>query len=66
MFSTEIHSKKDLPQDPEQLRAFSWELTLAFQRLTEKYNKVLRQLYGRSSEKMAAATLSPKSALLKQ
>ena len=53
MISTEIRSKKDLPHDPEQLRAFSWELMLAFQRLTEKYNKLLRQYYGRRCEKMA-------------
>ena len=53
MVSTEIRSKKDLPRDIEKLQAYSWELTLAFQRLTEKHNKVLRQLYGRSSEKMA-------------
>jgi transposase len=53
MISTEIRSKKDLPQDIEQLRAFSWELALAFQRLTEKHNKLLRMYYGRSCEKMA-------------
>lgn len=52
MVSTDIRSKKDLPDDIEKLQAYSWELTLAFQRLTEKYNKLIRQQYGRSCEKM--------------
>jgi transposase len=49
----DVRSRNDLPQDPEKLQNFSWDLTLAYQRLNEKYNKVLRELYGRSSEKMA-------------
>jgi transposase len=53
MVSSEIRSKKDLPCDIEKLREYSWELTLAFHRLTEKYNNLLRKLYGSSSEKMA-------------
>lgn len=52
MISTEIRSKEDLPQDTEKLRAFSWELMLAFRRLTEKHNKLLRMYYGRRSEKI--------------
>ena len=44
-------SKTELPTDPEKLRSYSWDLTLAYQQLTEKYNKVLGTLYGRSSEK---------------
>lgn len=48
----EIRSRKDLPDTYEELRVYSWQLTLSFQQLTDKYNKVVRALYGRSSEKL--------------
>ena len=51
MISTVSTSKEALPQDPEKLRSYSWELSLAYLRLSEKYNKLLRKMYGRSTEK---------------
>jgi len=56
MISIDIRSKKDLPRDVDKLQAISWELALAYQKLTEKYNKLLRQMYGKSSEKLADTT----------
>lgn len=49
-----IQSKKDLPSDPKALRSFSWELVLAFQRLSEQYRVLQRQQFGRSSERLTA------------
>lgn len=51
MTGIDIRSKKDLPHDVEKLKDISWNLALSYQTLTEKYNKLLRQVYGRSSEK---------------
>jgi transposase len=51
MTAIDIRSKKDLPSDVEKLQDISWNLALSYQALTEKYNKLLRQMYGRSSEK---------------
>ena len=51
MTAAVANSKKELPLDTEKLRSYSWELTLAYHRLTEKYTKLLHNLYGRSSEK---------------
>jgi transposase len=53
MQASEVQSKRDLPTDPEKLRAFSWELILSYQKLAEKYQKLLHNKYGRSSEKLA-------------
>ncbi len=52
MTSATVTSRNDLPTDPQQLQTLLWELTLAFQRLSEKHNKLLRELYGRRSEKL--------------
>ena len=52
MTTAEINSRKDLPEDIEQLRSFSWELVLAYKRLSEKYRKLLDTQFGRSSEKL--------------
>ncbi|NBB75821.1 MAG: IS66 family transposase [Bacteroidetes bacterium] len=52
MIATDVQSKKDLPQDLESLQEFSWQLTLAFQRLSEKHDKLLREVHGRRSEKL--------------
>jgi transposase len=54
MNATEIHSRKDLPRDPEKLRSYSWNLTLAYQQLIEKYRKLLGSQFGKSSEKLAS------------
>lgn len=48
----EVRSKRDLPTDPEKLRAFSWDLFLSYQKLAEKYQRLLHNKYGRSSEKL--------------
>jgi transposase len=49
-----IQSKKDLPGDYEDLRDFSWNLVLRFQRLNEKHQMLLRRYFGRSSERLGA------------
>ena len=54
MNATEIHTEKDLPSDPVKLRAYSWNLTLAYQQLTEKYRKLIGSNFGKSSEKLTA------------
>lgn len=54
MNATEIHTQKDLPSDPEKLRVYSWNLTLAYQQLTEKYRKLIGSHFGKSSEKLTA------------
>jgi transposase len=54
MNATEIHTEKDLPSDPVKLRAYSWNLTLAYQQLTEKYRKLIGSHFGKSSEKLNA------------
>jgi transposase len=48
-----IQSRKDLPHHPAELLAFSWELLLAYRNLSEKYQRLLKGQYGRSSEKIA-------------
>jgi transposase len=48
-----VQSRADLPQDLDKLKAYSWDLSLAYQQLTEKYRKLLGSMYGRSSEKIA-------------
>lgn len=52
MQAHEIRSRNDLPKDPEKLTAFSWELFLSYQKLAEKYQRLLHGKYGRSSEKL--------------
>lgn len=52
MAVTTFSSKNQLPTDPEKLRAYSWELTLAYQALTEKFRKLLKSQFGRSTEKL--------------
>jgi hypothetical protein len=52
MNATEIHTAKDLPSDPEKLRQYSWNLTLAYQFLLEKYRKLIGSQFGKSSEKL--------------
>ncbi len=52
MNATEIHTLKDLPSDPEKLRQYSWNLTLAYQQLLEKYRKLIGSQFGKSSEKL--------------
>jgi transposase len=42
----------DLPSEPEQLRSYSWAVTLAYKQLQEKYTKLLGKTWGRSSEKL--------------
>jgi transposase len=54
MNATEIRTKKDLPSDHEKLRAYSWNLTIAYQQLTEKYRKLIGSHFGKSSEKLTA------------
>lgn len=54
MNATEIRTKKDLPSDHEMLRAYSWDLTLAYQQLIEKYRKLIGSQFGKSSEKLTA------------
>lgn len=56
MNATEIHTSKDLPSDPEKLRQYSWNLTLAYQLLLEKYSKLIGSQFGKSSEKLTAQT----------
>lgn len=48
---TEIRSINELPTNVDDLRRYSWDLTLAFQQLSEKYRLAVARLYGRSSEK---------------
>jgi transposase len=52
MNASEIQTEKDLPSDPVKLRAYSWNLTLAYQQLTEKYRKLIGSHFGKSSEKL--------------
>lgn len=52
-----ITSRKELPVDLGQLQVFTWELILRFQKLTEQHNKLLRDMYGRKSEKIDKARL---------
>jgi transposase len=54
MNATEIRSRKDLPKDPEKLRSYSWNLTLAYQQLVEKYRKLIGSQFGKSSEKLTS------------
>lgn len=52
MNATDIHSIKDLPKDTSKLRSYSWNLTLAYQQLIEKYRKLIGSQFGKSSEKL--------------
>ena len=52
MNATEICTKKDLPTNPQKLLTYSWNLTLAYQQLKEKYRKLLGSQFGKSSEKL--------------
>jgi transposase len=53
MTTTLVSTKDDLPTDSEKLRSYSWNLTLAYQQLLEKYRKLVGNSYGRSSEKLS-------------
>ena len=48
-----IQSRADLPRTYEALESFSWELFLSYKQLEEKYRKLSKQQYGRSSEKLS-------------
>lgn len=48
-----ITTRKHLPQDLENLQNYTWNLTLAYQQLIEKYNKLSRMHWGKKSEKLA-------------
>ena len=52
MAATVVRSKNELPTDPEKLRSYSWNITLAYQQLLEKYRKLVGSSFGRSSEKL--------------
>jgi hypothetical protein len=52
MAATIVRSKNELPTDPEKLRSYSWNITLAYQQLLEKYRKLVGSSFGRSSEKL--------------
>lgn len=54
MNATDIHTAKDLPSDPEKLLQYSWNLTLAYQQLLDKYRKLIGSQFGKSSEKLTA------------
>jgi hypothetical protein len=54
MNAADIRTKNDLPADPDKLRSYSWNLTLAYQQLIEKYRKLQGSLFGKSSEKLTA------------
>ena len=54
MDATDVRRKNDLPVDPEKLLSYSWNLTLAYQQLVEKYRKLLGSQFGKSSEKLAS------------
>jgi transposase len=53
MTATLVSTKDDLPTDPEKLRSYSWNLTLAHMLLLEKYRKLIGSNFGKSSEKLA-------------
>jgi transposase len=52
MAATLVRTKDELPTDPEKLRSYSWNLTLAHMQLMEKYRKLIGSSYGKSSEKL--------------
>jgi transposase len=54
MIATDVRTKKDLPTDPDKLLSYSWNLTLAYQQLIEKYRKLQGDRFGKSSEKLTA------------
>ena len=57
MAATLVLTKDELPTDPEKLRSYSWNLTLAHMQLLEKYRKLIGSSYGKSSEKLKQAEL---------
>ncbi len=46
-----IQSKKELPQDSDKLRDFSWELVLQYHKLYDQYQLLCKNHFGKSSEK---------------
>ncbi|RQW00397.1 hypothetical protein EH220_00430, partial [bacterium] len=50
----DIRTRSELPKDLEKLLAYSWNLTLAYQQLVEKYRKLLGSRFGKSSEKLTS------------
>lgn len=54
MNAADIRTKEDLPGEHDKLVAYSWNLTLAYQRLLEKHRKLLGSQFGKSSEKLSA------------
>jgi transposase len=54
MTAKEIRNRSELPHDLEKLLTYSWNLTLAYQQLTEKYRKLLGTQFGKSSEKLTS------------
>jgi len=53
MTATLVRTKDELPSDPEKLRSYCWNLTLAHTQLLEKYRKLIGSSFGKSSEKLA-------------
>jgi len=54
MNAKEIRTKSELPHDHEKLLSYSWNLTLAYQQLIEKYRKLQGSMFGKSSEKLSS------------
>ena len=54
MNATDVKTRSELPQSHEKLLAYSWNLTLAYQQLIEKYRKLQGSLFGKSSEKLTS------------
>jgi transposase len=52
MKAADVKSKTDLPSDHEKLLSYSWNLTLAYQQLVDKYRKLIGSAFGKSSEKL--------------
>lgn len=52
MALTIAQHKDELPTDIEGLRRYCWDLSLAMQQLSQKYQKLLRLKFGQSTEKL--------------
>lgn len=56
MKAKQIQSRSELPQEFDKLLSYSWDLTLAYQQLVEKYRKLIGSHFGKSSEKLSSQT----------
>lgn len=54
MNATDVRTKSELPRNHEKLLSYSWNLTLAYQQLVEKYRKLQGSMFGKSSEKLTS------------